>query len=95
MINPKCPKCGGQRVQLTHSRSKHGCLWLFLFGMYYVFYVIYIKWMIGLMLFLFYDWWMAIVHSSLGKGHIWQCRKWFSGRKRVFYCHECGYNFRY
>ncbi len=48
-INPKCPKCGSCKVQLSNSESKHGCLWLFLFGIWYVLWVI-IKWCIGLAL---------------------------------------------
>ena len=93
MINRKCPRCGSERVQLSSERSKHGCLWTILFGIYYVAWVFF-KWMIGLILFLCWDWWMAIVKACLGKGHVWQCRKWFGGTKRIYYCHDCGYNFR-
>ena len=92
-INRQCPKCGSNHVQLSNERSKHGCLWLILFGAYYVA-VVLCKWVIGLMLFMFYDWWMAIVKKASGKGHVWQCRKWFSGNKRIYYCHDCGYNFK-
>ena len=52
------------------------------------------KWIIGLLFFVLYDWWMAIIKGILGKGHVWQCRKWFAGTKRVYYCHDCGYNFK-
>lgn len=92
-VNHKCPQCGGTHVQLTSERSKHGCFWLILFGVYYVFWIM-IKWIVGLLLFLLYDWWMAIVHACCGKGHVWQCKKWFSGVKRVYYCHDCGNNFK-
>ena len=53
-----------------------------------------IKWIIGLMIFVLYDWWMAIIKACMGKGHVWQSKKWFSGVKRIFYCHDCGYNFK-
>lgn len=92
-INVKCPKCGGAHVQLSNEASKHGCLWTILFGFCYLWWVI-IKWMIGMCVFLFYDWWMAIIHVASGKGHVWQAKKWFSNRKKIYYCHDCGHNFR-
>ncbi|MCR4885410.1 MAG: hypothetical protein K5919_00655 [Clostridiales bacterium] len=92
-INRTCPKCGGKHVQLSSERSKHGCLWTVLFGIYYVCWV-FIKWIIGLLVLILYDWWMAIVKACIRRGHVWQCRKWFSGTKRTFYCHDCGYNFK-
>ena len=92
-VNHKCPKCGSNHVQLTSERSKHGCFWFILFGIYYLVLVI-IKWIIGLLFFVLYDWWMAIIKGILGKGHVWQCRKWFAGTKRVYYCHDCGCNFK-
>lgn len=92
-INRKCPKCGSEKVQLSNERSKNGCLWLILFGWWYVILVIF-KWCVGLMLLCVYDWWMAIIKAVQKKGHVWQCAKWFSGKKSVFYCHDCGHNFR-
>lgn len=92
-INVKCPKCGSKNVQLSSEESKHGCLFTILFGVFYIFWVI-IKWMIGLCILIFYDWWMAIVHAILKKGHVWQSKRWFSNRRKIYYCHDCGYNFR-
>ncbi|MBQ1602094.1 MAG: hypothetical protein II083_07755 [Ruminococcus sp.] len=92
-VNRKCPKCGSDHVQLSNERSKHGCIWAILFGIYYFFWIL-IKWMIGLCILFFYDWWIAMVKKCMGKGHIWRCKKWFSGKKRIYYCHECGYNFK-
>ena len=92
-INKKCPKCGSSRVQLTDQTKRHGCLWLFLFGVYYVAWT-FIKWIIGLLVLLLYDWWVAIIQACFGKQHIWRCRYWFTGVTRTFYCHDCGYNFR-
>ena len=92
-LNIKCPKCGGIHVQLSNERSKHGCIFAILFGIYYVIWVM-IKWLIGLIVLLLYDWWVAIIHSCCGKGHIWRFKKWFSTTKKIYYCHDCGYNFR-
>ncbi len=92
-VNVKCPKCGSTKVQLSNEMSKHGCLWTVLFGIYYFIWIM-IKWCIGLMLFICYDWWMAIVKKSSGKGHVWQSKRWFSNRRRIFFCHDCGHNFR-
>lgn len=92
-INRKCPKCGSTRVQLSNERSKHGCLFLIIFGIWY-FCLWMIKVFIGLMIIIFYDWWMAIIYKSKQKGYIWQGKKWLSNKKRIYYCHECGYNFK-
>lgn len=92
-VNRICPKCGGTRVQLSNESSKHGCLLVVLFGIFYFFWIM-IKWMIGFFVFLLYDWWMAIVHKSMRKGHVWQSKRWFSNRRRIYYCHDCGHNFR-
>jgi len=92
-INVKCPKCGSTKVQLSNEESKRGCFYFIFFGLYYIFWIM-IKWMIGLMVFMFYDWWMAIVKLTQNKGYVWQSKKWFSGRRKIYYCHECGYNFR-
>ena len=92
-VNVKCPKCGSTKVQLSNEMSKHGCLWTVLFGLYYFVWIM-MKWCIGLMIFICYDWWMAIIKKSSGKGHVWQSKRWFSNRRRIFFCHDCGHNFR-
>lgn len=92
-VNRKCPRCGGTYVQLSNERSKHGCLWTILLGWIYIIWV-FCKWMLGLMILMCWDWWTAIIDAIRGKGHIWQCNKLFSGVKRVYYCHSCGYNFK-
>lgn len=92
-INVKCPKCGGTKVQLSNEMSKHGCLYMVLFGIWYFMWMM-CKWMIGFMVLVCYDWWMAIVHSVSGKGHVWQSKRWFSNRRKVYFCHDCGHNFR-
>ena len=35
-----------------------------------------------------------IVAKSTGKGYVWQSKKWFSNNKKIYYCHDCGNNFR-
>lgn len=92
-INRKCPKCGSDKVQLSNEMNKHGCLYMILFGWWY-FAVLIFKWIIGLMILMLYDWWMAIIKAVMRKGHVWQCKKWFSNKKQVYYCHDCGHNFR-
>lgn len=92
-INIKCPKCGSTHVQLSVEKDKHGCLWTVLFGIYYVVWLM-MKWMIGALVFMFFDWWMAIIKKAQGKGYTWRSKGWFSAKKRVYYCHDCGYNFR-
>ena len=92
-INRKCPKCGSSRVQLSNERSKNGCFWSLIFGIWYIPYVI-LKWVIGIMIFLFYDSWMSILKKGSNKGYVWESVKWFSVNKRIFYCHECGHNFK-
>ena len=92
-VNRKCPKCGGEHVQLSNERTRHGCLMTILFGAYYLT-IVFIRWMIGFMILIVYDWWMAIIKAISGKGYVWQSKKWFSGKKRIYYCHDCGYNFK-
>ena len=92
-INMRCPRCGSAWVQLSNETSKHGCLYLILFGVWYFVWLM-VRWMVGLLIFVMYDWWMAAVHAVLGKGHVWQSKRWLSNRRRIYYCHHCGLNFR-
>lgn len=92
-LSVKCPKCGSTRVQLSSERSKHGCLFAILFGVFYVAWIL-AKWIIGILIFIFYDWWVAIIQRDNDKGHVWQSKKWFANSKRIYYCHDCGFNFR-
>ncbi len=91
--NVKCPHCGSNNVQFSSERSKHGCLWFLLFGWLYILWIL-CKWMIGLLVLLLWDWWVAIIVSLTGKGYIWKCKGWFSGTKKIYYCHNCGHNFK-
>ncbi len=93
-LNMTCPKCGGTKVQLSDVKSKHGCLWFILLGWLYILWVL-IKWSIGVLVFLLFDWWLSIVYSSKGKQYLWHCKKWFSGKTCYYYCHDCGYNFKH
>ena len=93
MVNQRCPRCGSPYVQLVQESSKHGCLWLLFFGIYYAVWML-IRWMIGFLIFIYYDWWVAILKACMGKSHVWQSKRWFSNRRRVFYCHSCGYQYR-
>ncbi len=92
-LNKKCPKCGSSNVQVSNVSNSHGCLWTILFGIFYIMWVL-IKWMIGLIVLLCLDWWLAIISASRGVGYVWKCHSWFSGKKTVYYCHNCGHNFK-
>ena len=92
-MNVKCPKCGSTQVQLSDTKGGHGCLWFILFGWLYLIWLP-IKWTIGLTVLLLIDWWMAIIKKCTGKGYIWKCRRWFSGKRKIYYCHSCGHNFK-
>ncbi len=91
-LNKKCPRCGSTRVQLSQTKSKHGCLWLILFGIFYVMWVL-LKWCVGFMILICLDWWLAIVKAIMKKGYVWKSKKWFSGNKKIYYCHDCSHNF--
>ncbi len=60
--------------------------------MYYILLVL-VKWTIGICILICYDWWMAIIKAIAKKEYVWKCKRWFSGKKKTFYCHDCGYNF--
>lgn len=94
MLNIKCPKCGSEKVQLSDTTKSHkGCLFALIFGIYYAI-VVMVKWIIGMMIFICYDWWMSIVKSIQKKGHIWISKKFFTSKRKYYYCHDCGYNFK-
>ena len=89
----KCPKCGSNKTQLSSVSSKHGCLWFILFGWIWVMWIM-LKWCIGFSILVCWDWWMAIIKASQKKGYVWQGLRWFSSTKKVYYCHDCGHNYR-
>lgn len=93
-VNRKCPKCGSNKVQLSSQKSKMGwgCLGAILFGVFYFMHIM-IKWMIGFVVFIIWDWYMYLIKAVQRKGYVWQSKKWFSGKKQVFFCHDCGYSF--
>ena len=92
-VNMRCPKCGSDRVQLSNEMNKHGCLWFLLCGIYYVAWYL-CRMLIGLIIFIVYDSWANFVYRLRGRGYVWQSKRWFSNRRRIYYCHTCGYNFR-
>lgn len=92
-LDTKCPKCGSDRVQMSAESENHGCLKLIFFGVFYILWLL-IKCVIGLLVLVLYDWWMAIVHNCNGKGHVWLSRRWFTGKRRFYYCHDCSHNFK-
>ena len=91
-INKTCPKCGSNKVELTHVNKGHGCLWVFLFGIWYLMVVLF-KWMLGLIILLVWDWWFAIIMACTKKPYKWISKGFFI-RRNTYYCHDCGYNFK-
>ena len=81
------------RVQLSNEESSHGCLWFLLLGWLYLL-VVLIRWYIGFMVLVCIDWWMALLKKTEDKGYVWKCKRWFTGRKKTYYCHDCSHNFR-
>lgn len=53
-----------------------------------------VKYCIGFAVLICFDWYMALIAKLLHKGYVWRCKSCFSGRKQLYYCHTCGYNFR-
>lgn len=92
-MNQKCPRCGSTHVQLSDVGSKHGCFWFLMFGWLYIIWIP-IKWCIGLTVLICFDWWMALIKKHQNKGYVWKCKRWFSGKRKVYYCHDCSYNFK-
>ncbi len=92
-VNIKCPKCGGYHVQLSNERGKHGLLWFLIFWIFYLIWI-FCKWCIGFIIFITFDWWMWVIKKLSGKGYVWKSKGWFAGTKKIYYCHDCGYNFR-
>lgn len=54
-----------------------------MFGFWYLL-LIPFKWVIGAIVFIVYDWWMAIIKKMKGKGHVWKCKGWFVGTKKIY-----------
>ena len=92
-LNVKCPKCGSTEVQITSVDGSKGLLWFILFGWFYLI-LLPIKWMIGLAVLICIDSWMSFLKKKEGVGYIWKCKRWFSGKRKTYYCHSCHNNFK-
>lgn len=92
-VNKKCPRCGSTKTQLSTERSKHGFLWLLLFGMFFICWWL-IKACVALMVLIYWDWWFALIQKSRGKGYVWVSKRIIENRSKVYYCHNCSHNFR-
>ena len=91
--NPKCPKCGSNKVTLVNENSKHGFLWLILFGIYWFTWWL-IKAATAICVLIFFDWWDAIIKKSQGKGYIWASKRIIQNKSKLFHCDKCGHNFK-
>ena len=92
-VNKKCPKCGSTKVQLSSEKSKHGILWTILFGVYYACWW-FCKAMVALMVLMCWDWWYSIIKKSQNKGYVWLSKRIIENKSQVYFCHDCGHNFR-
>lgn len=92
-INPQCPRCGSNMAQLTKEESKHGCFYMFLFGIWY-FMWIFIKWIFAFSLLVYLDWWLALICKLMGRGYVWKSKRLLSTKRRTYFCHNCGHNFK-
>lgn len=92
-INPQCPRCGSNMAQLTKEESKHGCFYMFLFGIWY-FMWIFIKWIFAFFLLVYFDWWLALICKLMGRGYVWKSKRLLSTKRRTYFCHNCGHNFK-
>lgn len=89
-MNKKCPKCGSSKTKVTQQLKKHGFLWWVFIGVWvWLFKVIF-----AMTVFMVYDWWMAIIKKIQGKGHIWRSKKMMSNTATIYYCDDCGNNFK-
>ena len=92
-LNKQCPNCGSHKVQLSSEKSKHGFLWFILFGLWYGMWWLF-KAMLALMVLTCWDWWFAIIKKSQNKGYVWLSKRMVENHTKVYYCHDCGNNFR-
>ena len=83
----RCRQCDSTNVEL-YDENKRG-LSLVVFEVWCFARLLY-RWVCGTILLVGYDWWMAIAR----RGHIWQSKRQFTGKGRVYYCHNCGNSFR-
>ena len=75
----RCPRCGNVKIPYDiDEQFRDGIM----FGILCLLIVL-IRWVIGLTLFVFCDWWMAIWHHICSlviykrSKYKWKCRKWF------------------
>ena len=92
-INPQCPRCGSNMAQLTKEESKHGCFYMFLFGIRY-FMWIFIKGIFAFSVLVDLDWWLALICKLMGRGYVWKSKRLLSTKRRTYFCHNCGHNFK-
>ncbi len=93
LLNSNCPRCGSKHTELVQEKYREYPVWLAPFRVS-VFAWIVTRWIMGIFAFVLYDWWVALIRSLMGKGHIWLSKKCFTIHERTFYCRNCGHNFR-
>ena len=79
----RCTRCGST---LFPDNIDEEILYGILYGIFYIV-ILLVKWTIGLIVLVFYDWWMAICYSAYAlvtrdqRRYRWKCRNWFLHNK--------------
>ena len=79
----KCSHCGSAKIPFEIDEE---ILYSLLTGIIYLLIVL-IKWVIGLVILVLYDWWRAVYHFILrgithsSSRYKWKCRSWFLGNE--------------
>lgn len=84
-----CPYCGSDDV--VEEKRRLGCLWFILIRPYVAWRVFNI--LIGLILFIVWDWWFAIIMMIFRKPYEPICKYFFIPRKNYICC-NCKKEFR-
>ena len=92
-LNPKCPKCGSNKVILTNENSKHSFLWFILLGWLWVMWW-FVKAMAALIVLVYFDWWYAMIKKNQNKGYVWLSKRIIQNKSKTFHCNKCNNNFR-
>ena len=79
----KCSRCGSAK---TPYEIDEEILYSLLIGIFWLLIVL-IKWVIGLVIFVLYDWWRVVYHviscriTHSSSRYKWKCRSWFLGNE--------------
>ena len=90
---PRCPNCRSENVLISYEKEEETNFLVIFLGILYLF-VLLARWTVGIILFLIYDSWRAIIENSRGRIHLYKSKKWFRGSKKSYYCQGCKTHFK-